>query len=1127
MKIYGAKWSYTPCMTCKVLRIMKLTSFFLLLGLMQLSAASFGQQVYLQKSNATLKAVLKEIAKQTDHQLVYTEGLLKKVGKLSVELEGQSLDEALKLVFRGQPITYTIDKNTIVLRDFEAGVSARPHIARAISPKIVSAYVEVRGRVADSLGMPLPGASVRVINADGQRTAMQTSTDEKGEFILRNVPEDSKLEVTYIGYQLQIVSIPSSRTVHIKLEPLATQVEDVIITGIFSRDRQSFTGSAATFSGEELREVGVQNVIQSLRTLDPAFNLIENNQFGSDPNRLPDLEIRGKTSIVGLREQFGEDPNQPLFILDGFETTLQTIMDLSMDRIASATILKDAASTAIYGAKAANGVVVIETKMPGRGKVRISYNGSADLSFADLTDYNLMNAREKLEFEEKSGRFKSNLSTVEEENNFRYHSLVQEINRGVDTYWLAEPLRTGLNQRNNLFLEGGDQEMRYGLGVSNRTVQGVMKNSKRNNLSGNIDLIYRKGKISFMNKFSIDHMDNRNPIVAFSDYSRANPYYRKYNEQGGVDKWLEQFEGTQNMPVPNPLWNDALNSENTGRSLGFRNNLNLEYRPFQVLNIRGRVGIDRSNSENVTFYSPDATQFDGVDPLRRGSYDNSSAQTTGFQGDISATYGQVFRDVHRVNLVAGASLTQSESISKGFRAEGFPEGNFTTPAFSNSYPESGKPAYSESMRRNAGFFVNSGYSFKNRYLLDLNLRSDGTSVFGSNRLFSTTWSAGVAWNIHEEAFMLPLAHDVSMLKLRASVGNPGNQNFGSFNALTTYRFNNWLQNQFGTGLFIDRFGDPDLEWQKTLDKNVGFDVSVLRNRLHVTFDYYHKKTDPLLASVGIPLSVGISSRLMNVGMQVDQGFSGTIRYSFLYRPQERINWTTSLTFRSGTAYYDEIGNRLDAYNQENLTKNLSRYYNGASPTALWSVVSMGIDPASGREIFRNLNGDFVYNYSFADEVVVGDTRPTLEGVFGNTFMWKGFSANVHIRYSFGGDQFNSTLYSKVENISSTQINMNQDKRALYDRWQEVGDKAQFKGISLNEYTPMSSRFVQENNYLSVESVRIGYDLSPAWVKALSISHLQVNAYMNEILRISSIKTERGIDFPFARTVTFGLNINFF
>ena len=326
---------------------------------------------------------------------------------------------------------------------------------------------------------------------------------------------------------------------------MADEVEDleeVIITGIYSRDKNSYTGSASTYSAKELKMVGAQNIIQSLKTLDPAMLVVESKQWGSDPNRMPKIEIRGKTSVVGLQTEFENDPNQPLFILDGVETTLETIINLNMDRVASVTILKDAASTAIYGSKAANGVIVVETKSPESGQLRLSYSGNYGISFADLSDYNLMNASEKLEYELLAGRY----SPLEGYDGFvdklqkmqDYYTRLKEVLRGVDTYWLNEPLRTVFNHSHNLYIDGGDQAMRYGLGISYNNRDGVMKKSDRDGLGVNIDLIYRRKGLLFSNKASVDLSNSEREPVAFSQFSRANPYYRKKQENGVIPMYL-------------------------------------------------------------------------------------------------------------------------------------------------------------------------------------------------------------------------------------------------------------------------------------------------------------------------------------------------------------------------------------------------------------------------------------------------------------------------------------------------------------------------------------------------------------------------------------------------------------
>ena len=1010
-----------------------------------------------------------------------------------------------------------------ILVSLPATVCAQTHGGQRASA--TNSGTSVRGVVYDADGETLPGVSVRI-----PKRNIGVVSNEDGFFTI-SAKAGETLVISYVGKKPLEIKATVGEPMRIVLEDQDGALNEVVVTGIYSRNKESFTGSSKTFGVEELKVAGNQNLIQSLKTLDPAFTVLENNQFGSDPNRLPDLEIRGKSSVVGLKEQFGEDPNQPLFILDGFETTLQVIMDLSMDRIASVTLLKDAASTAIYGSKAANGVVVVETKAPEMGRLKVSYNGTFNFSWADLSDYNLMNAAEKLEFERLSGNFESNIADYQELRQIRYNKLLANVQRGVDTYWLSEPLRDGFQQRHNLYLEGGSNELRFGLGVNLNKTEGVMKGSDRTTGGGYLDITYRIGNLRFINKVSVDLTDSSNPIVPFSEYANANPYYPKRNPDGSVEKWLEapdkEFSSTSASPyVPNPLWNASLNSYDKSKGFSVRNNFNLEWRPLDIIMARARISVSKGTSDSEQFRSPQDTRFNEVDLLKKGSYYDSRVDNFYYDGDLSVTYGQNFNQKHQVNAVLGASLRESRSTSKSFSAEGFPEGNFTTPGFANQYPEGGKPSYMESKSRSANFYFNGGYSFRNIYMVDVNLRLDGSSVFGSNRRFTTTWAVGLGWNLANEDFIKNSTSIFNMCKIRGSIGNPGNQAFGSFNSITTYKYNNWMLNNFGTGVLIDGFGNPGLDWQKTLDLNIGLDLSMF-NRFHVTFDAYRKNTDPLLANIGIPLSVGISSRLENIGQQINTGFSTTVRYAIIYKPQQSMNWTVSLSGAHNKAEYRKIGARLDQYNRENLTKNLTRYRDGGSPTAIWAVRSAGIEPATGKEIFITKGGKYTFAHSYDDEVVIGDTRPTLEGVFGNVFYWKGFSASIYMRYSFGGKQLNSTLYQKIENISSSGLINNQDRRALYDRWQKPGDIAKFKGI--REYytsNPISSRFVQDNDYIAIESVRLGYEIPHRFINRFGVSGLTISAYMNDIARWSTIKDERGTSYPFARSMTVALGLNF-
>lgn len=218
-----------------------------------------------------------------------------------------------------------------------------------------------------------------------------------------------------------------------------------------------------------------------------------------------------KAVLSVLKEQYNVDPNQPLFILDGFETTLQTIMDLDLDRIASITILKDAASTAIYGSKAANGVVVVETMQPAQGELRVTYSGNFNVQMPDLSSYKLMNSEEKLRFEVLAGRYKGSSASNTLRLQELYNQRLANVRAGVDTYWLGEPVRVGVNHRHSLYAEGGDQYMRYGIGVSYNGITGVMKESQRNIFSGNLDLIYRRNKFLFSNKLTLNYNSTHDP----------------------------------------------------------------------------------------------------------------------------------------------------------------------------------------------------------------------------------------------------------------------------------------------------------------------------------------------------------------------------------------------------------------------------------------------------------------------------------------------------------------------------------------------------------------------------------------------------------------------------------------
>ncbi|MFZ4862918.1 SusC/RagA family TonB-linked outer membrane protein [Sphingobacterium sp. Mn56C] len=1095
---------------------MKLTTFLLLLALMEVSAHSYGQQLTLKATAISMENILLEVRKQTRYDVVIFTSKFNASRKISVNFSQTPLQDVMTQITQGMPYTFDMENKSVVIKERTASINGSRTIATAENS------IDIKGQVVNENGQPLMGASIKV-----KGTTKTTVAGAGGVFSLAGVPEKAILQVSYLGYLSQEIQIKGTEYVLlVKLQPLEKSMDDVVITGTgINRKKDSFTGATSTFSGEQLKQIGNRNVLQSLKTLDPSFIMVESNLQGSNPNRLPDIEVRGKTTIntANLNDQYSSNPNQPLFILDGFETNLQTIYDLDINRVASITLLKDAASTALYGAKAANGVVVVETIRPVAGELRISYASDFSFDIPDFSSYNLMNAEEKLTFERLSGVY-SNTPIFQWQSDSVYNAKLANIRRGVNTYWLKEPVHTGVTQRHSVRFSGGTAELTFGAGANYRKQEGVMKGSDRNSWAGNFDLNYRKNRLNISNNLTLTNLwSNDSPYGAFSNFSRANPYYAKTNADGSIPMFLDP--GQTN--TPNPLYNASLFSLAKLNGFNFRENVNANYTLSNNFRVNGGLSYGRDNGENISFIPPDNTAFAGVDAYEKGRYTKTQTTSNFFSANLMLSYAKVIAK-HQFNGNIRADLQQSSGNGSGFTAVGFPYGTNGNPRFAYGYLPSGRPSSSTNKSRSVGFLGSINYAYDQRFLLDATYRLDGTSVFGSNKQFKPFASIGLGWNIHKEQF---LQHQqwLDLLKLRANVGYTGNQNIGQFTSSSVYTFQTGT-NPFGQGLDMTSLGNPNLDWQKTLQKSFGLDIGILQNRISGYIEYFDKQTDPLIvpASDALPSSVGINSNYsINVGSLQTRGWSFNGRFSPIYNLKDRIIWTVGFSGQRTTSLYGGFGNKLEALNRLQLnSKSLIRYQDGNSPDDIFAVVSRGIDPATGNEIFQRVDGSYTFLYNTDDIVKVGNTRPKIEGVINSNFTYKNFTFGANVRYRIGGYVYNSALYSKVENIAANNLIFNQDRRALYERWKEPGDEAQFKAISLTSSTPMSSRFVQKDNHFVGESISASWRVSDGWIRQLKLRSLSMTVYVNDIFRLESVKSERGIDYPFARSASFSLNASF-
>ncbi len=1088
----------------------KIKTIFLFMALFAMQMSALAQNITLNRSNVPLKEIMDEIEKKTDYKFLYRGNAIDTEQKVSIALENVSVEDALKALLAKTNIDFRINGKQIVL-----------------TPKTASPDVSlnrVEGRVTDKDGNPLPGATVLI-----KGTTKGTTTDANGNYVLK-VPEGTVLVFTFIGYEKQEIPVSDHQEINVIMKEKTAELKQVVVTGMYTRKKESFTGAATTFTGEELKTLGNKNVLESLQTLDPSFVMVENNIQGSNPNQLPKFEIRGKTAITtaNLNNQFSNDPNQPLFILDGFESTLQAIYDLDINRVASITILKDAVSTALYGSKAANGVIVVETKRPVAGELRVNYTADFSFDIPDLRSYNLMDAAEKLEFEKLSGAY-SNKANRQWEFDEMYAQRLAEIQRGVNTYWLNEPVHTGITNKHSLQLSGGNQDLLFNAGISYGNQNGVMKGSGRETWGGNVNITYRKGKINISNMLSISgYKGDESPYGSFADFAQANPYYRKRNADGSISKYLDSVSVGVGLP-PNPLYNASLFSIDQTKAFSFNNNIQAIWTFSNSLRLQGGIQIAKGNTTAVVFIPPENTQFEETDVHQRGNYTNTRTENRSYNANLMLTYAKVIHK-HQINANVRADIGETHSEIVGFSAVGFPYGTNGNPIFANVYTPYGRPSASTSTSRSTGFMAGVNYVYDERFLFDAVYRLDGSTVFGSNQVFRPFASAGIGWNLHNESFLKNVKW-IELLKIRGDIGVTGNENLGQFTSVSTYTSTADINNFGIGGLNLLSLGNPDLEWQNTRQISCGIDFTLWHNRLSGYLEYYNKRTDPLVidASGTLPSSVGINENyVLNVGNLTTTGWSFNLRVSPIYNVKERIIWTIGIIGSTYESTYGDLGNKLDVYNEEELnSRGFKRYKDGYSPDDMWAVVSRGIDPASGREIFQKMDGTLTFDYEVEDIVKVGNTRPKMEGVINSSFTYKEFTLGVNVRYRIAGYLFNSALYEKVENVSKDGLIYNQDKRALYDRWQEPGDVSQFRAIDIMTSSPaMSSRFIQKDTHFVGESISLSWRKSDGWIKKLKMQSLSINLYLNDIFRIETVKNERGIEYPFSRSVSLSLNVSF-
>ena len=591
----------------KIRLTMKLLLFFSLALVLNTSAIpSKAQQtkVSLNLKDKQLTEVLKLIQQQSGFNILYSNELVKNNRMVSLRIDSDDIHEVMRACLQGNALDYEIQNNTIIIK----ALAAAPQV-----PQVV----KVRGHVIDAkTGQPMPG--VTVVAMDGGGAVTGAATDADGLFTV-NLPEDIReLTFTFVGYKSVTLPVQTDKEMTVRLEEEVAEMDEVVVNGYFTKSKNSYTGAVKTITNDQLKSVSNTNIIAAISALTPGLNLVERSDLGSNPNRVPELLLRGMSSFSsGTRVV-----NQPTIMLDGVEISMEELYDLDMNEIENITVLKDASATALYGSRAANGVIVIERKKLAEGNIRVNYNLTGNVQFPYLKDYDLLNAREKLEYEKLSGLYtpeQDRWGSVDmDKEQYRldqlYNERYKEVARGVDSDWLSQPARTAFSHDHSLRIYGGASNIRYELSGRFNNTQGVMKDDYRRRYALGFKLEYHlPNQLTFSNRTNYNETDTKDtPYGSFRNWIDQNPYDRIYDEYGNPNRNLSW--DNWNPMIDAKLGNFTLNSNKS-----ITNTTDIRWDINDLFRITGNFNIAVSEGNGEKYISPDSKAFkDETDITKKG-----------------------------------------------------------------------------------------------------------------------------------------------------------------------------------------------------------------------------------------------------------------------------------------------------------------------------------------------------------------------------------------------------------------------------------------------------------------------------------------------------------------------------
>ena len=1068
----------------KTLLIMKFLALFLIVSTFQLSAKVYSQmaKVTLNLERVSFDELVKQLEASTGYTFLYRDAQVEKLNSLSVKCKKESLDKVLDRCLEGTNLTYRLVDRTVVIVP-GLGVPNVPQVAKK----------KVEGVVTDAEGSPLPGVSVVVAG-----TTVGVATDIHGKYTLEfSDDKGAALVFSFMGMKSQRIAVEGKQVINVKLESEQQQIDEVVVVAYGVRKKGTIAGSVSTVKADKMENVPAAGFDQALQGQSAGLTVLASS---GEPSKPSVFQIRGTNSI--------NSGTAPLFILDGVPISSADFNTISPSDIESVTVLKDASSTSIYGARAANGVIVITTKR-GRMAEAAKVTLRTQLGFSQLanSDWDLMNTSERILYEKEVGLDKGQDYDKLSQVDVNWLDMVYKNKAFLQNY---EASVSGATEKVNYFISGGyfDQEgiaVGSTFGRYNLRANVEMKAAKWLKLGTNTMLAYENVEQSDDGAYAL--------YTPISATQFMLPYWNPYKKDGSLasqddGSWKGSGENPLEWMENNPLKNKKYKTIST---------LYAEVTPIEGLTIRSQFGVDFSHTTSFYQSLPSYKPNNNSGFAKRTSYDGLNLTITN-----TVNYRFTLSDVHSFNFMLGQEGVDYHYEGFGVATRGQTNDlltNISAGTLASSWGD--VPANDYSF---LSFFARGEYNYDNRYYIDFSVRGDGSSRFGKDDRWGYFWSVGAMWDFRKENFM-KTCEWLSNGQLTVSTGTSGNSSINNYDHLALV--SGGLSYGGSAGIGISQPGNEKLGWEKLWTTNVGLHLGFI-NRFSLDVEYYNKATSDMLMRVPVSYAYqGFGSNWENVGAMVNQGVELSVSAD-VFRIKDFV-WNINANVSYNKNKITELYNGIDEYVDGDTGRKMMV---GHSVGEFYLNHYAGVNPANGDALWYTKEGELTTEYNEGDKVMMGKTYfAPWQGGFGTTLGWKGLSLNA--QFSWVADRWminNDRYFSESNGLFDA---YNQSNRLLYDRWKQPGDLTDIPRHGVT--TQLDSRFLEDASFLRLKNVMLSYALPQSWMRRTNfLTAVRVYAQGQNLLtftKFSGLDPESSSNiykaqYPMSRQFTFGLEVSF-